>query len=138
MITMSPTYLYILMKWTFVWLSGVFSREKNSPRSSLQHIIHRASYRDSIVMILQNYSCLIESVIVKVVYNDKLVYKVVIWVFGGYFMKRDGSFKCSTIIWSTLRKWHFNTGGEVIILGVGSCKCFSIYWPNFPSPPPPQ
>ncbi len=27
-------------------------------------------------------------------YNDKLVYKVVIWVFNlGYFKKREGSFK---------------------------------------------
>ncbi len=30
---------------------------------------------------------------VKVMYNDKLVYKAVIWLFGGYFMKREGSFK---------------------------------------------
>ncbi len=30
---------------------------------------------------------------VKVMYNDKLVYKVVIWGFWGYFMKREGSFK---------------------------------------------
>ncbi len=30
---------------------------------------------------------------VKVVYNDKLIYKVVIWVgFLDYFMKREGSF----------------------------------------------
>ncbi len=31
---------------------------------------------------------------VKVVYNERLVYKVVIWVFGGnLFMEREGSFK---------------------------------------------
>ncbi len=30
---------------------------------------------------------------VKVMYNDKLLYKVVIWVFwGDLFMKREGSF----------------------------------------------
>ncbi len=30
-------------------------------------------------------------------YIDKLVYKVVIWVFLGYFMKREGSFNLVSV-----------------------------------------
>ncbi len=35
---------------------------------------------------------------VKVMYNDKLVYKVVIWVFYvDYFLNREGSFKLNLV-----------------------------------------
>ncbi len=48
---------------------------------------------------------------VKVMYNDKLVYKVAIWVFlGGYFMKREGSFNtfdCFTISLNLLIYLHY-------------------------------
>ncbi len=36
---------------------------------------------------------------VKVMYNDKLVYNLVIWVFWGYFIKREGSFKWLSSFW---------------------------------------